>query len=98
MHASLTYKIADGILEGSKEKPFNEQDYLIENEDVDVSTLVAATIEKAKTVAPPNANSELKRLLTDYRTKKAKQSEVKPYHIFSNKTLDELLEKNATDY
>ncbi|MGD6777024.1 HRDC domain-containing protein [Sutcliffiella horikoshii] len=93
MHASLVYKIADAILEAIQEKPFNEREYLLEEKQVGGSAFVAATIEKEASLAPPTANSELKRLLTDYRTKKAKQFEVKPYHIFSNRTLDELLEK-----
>ncbi len=93
MHASLVYKIADAILGACQEKPFNEREYLLEKEHVGASAFVATTIEKEVSVAPPTAHSELKRLLTDYRTKKAKQLEVKPYYIFSNRTLDELLEK-----
>ncbi len=92
MHASLVYKIADAILEASREKPFNEREYLFEEEQVGASAFVAATIEK-ESPAAPIANSDIKQLLTEYRSKKAKLLEVKPYHIFSNRTLDELLVK-----
>jgi superfamily II DNA helicase RecQ len=92
MHASLIYKIADGILEGSQEKPFNDQEYLLDNVEVGASKFVAATVEKD--VSPePKENIDIKSLLTDYRTKKAKQLEVMPYHIFSNRSLDILLDK-----
>ncbi|WP_241773331.1 HRDC domain-containing protein [Bacillus sp. LL01] len=76
----------------SQLKPLNEREYLLEDEQVGASAFVAATIEKEISAAP-SANSELKRLLTEYRTNKAKQIGVKPYLIFSNRTLDELLEK-----
>ncbi|MFE7062059.1 HRDC domain-containing protein [Sutcliffiella sp. NPDC057660] len=92
MHPSLIYKIADGILEGSQEKPFNDQDYLLDNVEVGASQFVAATVEKE--ISPePKEHIDIKGLLTDYRTKKAKQLEVMPYHIFSNRSLDILLEK-----
>ncbi|MGD7054236.1 HRDC domain-containing protein [Sutcliffiella horikoshii] len=92
MHASQVYKIADGILSASKEKPFNEREYLLEEEQVGASAFVAATVEK-ETPAVPIADNDIKQLLMEYRTKKAKLLEVKPYHIFSNRTLEILLEK-----
>ncbi|MGM0838022.1 MAG: HRDC domain-containing protein [Bacillota bacterium] len=92
IHASLVYKIADGIFEGSQEKPFNDQEYLLDNVEVGASHFVAATIEKEKSTMPKD-NSNTKILLTEYRTKKAKQLKVMPYHIFSNRSLDILLEK-----
>lgn len=93
MHASLIYKIADAILEASQEKPFNERDYLLEDEQAGASAFVAATIEKELPPVAPMENNNLKMLLTEYRTRKAKESGVKPYHIFNNRTLDILLEK-----
>lgn len=92
MHASLVYKIADAILEASQEKPFNEREYQLEEEQVGTSAFVAATIEKEKPPTP-KVESDVKRLLTEYRTKKARELEVKPYHILSNRTLKLILEK-----
>ncbi|WP_404448071.1 HRDC domain-containing protein [Sutcliffiella horikoshii] len=92
MHASLVYKITNAILGASQLKPFNEQEYLVEDEQVGASAFVAATIEKEMPPVVPMENNDLKMLLTEYRTRKAKESRVKPYHIFNNRTLDILLE------
>lgn len=92
MHVSLVYKITNAILGASQLKPFNEREYLLEEEQVGASTFVAVTIEK-ETPAVPIADNDIKQLLMEYRTKKAKLLEVKPYHIFSNSTLEILLEK-----
>ncbi|TYS67695.1 helicase [Sutcliffiella horikoshii] len=93
MHASLVYKITNAILGASQLKPFNEREYLLEDEQVGASAFVAATIEKELPPVAPMENNDLKMLLTDYRTRKAKESGVKPYNIFNNRTLDILLEK-----
>lgn len=93
MHASLVYKVTNAILGASQLKPFIEQEYLLEDEQIGASAFVAATIEQELPPVTPMENNNLKMLLTEYRTRKAKESGVKPYHIFNNRTLDILLEK-----
>ena len=53
-----------------------------------VESIIAATLD----VGPATAN-ELEALLKKYRLKKSKESGMKAFHIFTNKTLDELVEK-----
>ncbi|GGD09932.1 HRDC domain-containing protein [Pontibacillus salipaludis] len=86
------YNIADTILKYSKEKPFNIEDYILDKPH---------TPQKELTNEQPNAsvtnNSSvdlnLKSSLTTYRLTRSKELNVKPYHIFTNKILDSLLER-----
>ncbi|MGD7023434.1 HRDC domain-containing protein [Rossellomorea vietnamensis] len=80
------YDIADTILKFSKEKVFNQEDYLTEIPQVE-----SAHSPSESKVSPKKDN--LKADLTEFRLTRSRESNVKPYHIFTNKTLDSLLEK-----
>jgi len=51
-----------------------------------VEPTIAATLE-----ATPTSSSELEVLLKKYRLEKSRESGVKAYHVFTNKTLDDLV-------
>ncbi|WP_237705325.1 HRDC domain-containing protein [Bacillus coahuilensis] len=83
------YEIAEIVLKYNKEKTFNIEDYQIEQQEAieqDLSSKKAAT--NITTV-----NSDLKKALLDYRLKRSKELNVKPYYIFTNKIVDSLLER-----
>ncbi len=86
------YQIADKILQNSKEKTFNVEDYTL--------TTPQSSQKDNLTNDPPVFNNHLlltdenlKTLLTDFRLKRSKELNVKPYYIFTNKILDQLIEK-----
>ncbi|WP_113928392.1 HRDC domain-containing protein [Bacillus sp. P14.5] len=84
------YEIADTILKFSREKVFNPEDYLLEKPQ---------TSPQDESTNPPaeskNCTKEdnLKAALTEFRLKRSRESNVKPYHIYTNKILESLLEK-----
>ncbi|WP_241494491.1 HRDC domain-containing protein [Bacillus coahuilensis] len=83
------YEIAEIVLKYNKEKTFNIEDYQIEQQEAieqDLSSKKAAS--NLTTV-----NSDLKKALLDYRLKRSKELNVKPYYIFTNKIVDSLLER-----
>lgn len=91
MTDQLVYGIADTILKYSKEKQFNKEDYLLQ-------TLLAPQKEPSNFAPVPAVNqsdkdSVLKKSLTEYRLNRSRELNIKPYHIFTNKMLDGLLEK-----
>ena len=86
------YQIADKILQHNKEKDFNVEDYIL--------TASQSSQKDHLTNDPPVFNNHLlptdenlKTLLTDFRLKRSKELNVKPYYIFTNKILDQLIEK-----
>ncbi|WP_078380030.1 HRDC domain-containing protein [Sutcliffiella halmapala] len=84
------FKIANVIKENCKEKTFDMNDYGVDG-NVIQNNSPSMEYDCSKIVYPDK--SDLKYILMDYRSKKAKQQESMPYHIFTNKTLDELLDK-----
>ncbi|WP_113928383.1 HRDC domain-containing protein [Bacillus sp. P14.5] len=84
------YGIADTILKFSKEKVFNPEEYLIEKPQTSPQVEAANYPSESKN-NPKEEN--LKAALTEFRLKRSRESNVKPYHIFTNKILESLLEK-----
>lgn len=91
MTDQLVYGIVDTILKYSKEKQFNKEDYLLQTslapqkEPSNVSPVPAVKLN--------DKDSILKKSLTEYRLNRSRELNIKPYHIFTNKMLDGLLEK-----
>ncbi|TYR73450.1 helicase [Rossellomorea vietnamensis] len=84
------YGIADTILKFSKEKVFNQEDYLIEKPQI--SPQVESATSPSERMNNPKEDT-LKAALTEFRLTRSRESNVKPYHIFTNKILDSMLEK-----
>lgn len=86
------YQIAESILQNHKQKPFNEENYVLD--------LLPGTVKKVTTNSRAannqEADEELKNTLAAYRSKKAQELNRKPYHVFTNKVLDEILVKHPT--
>ncbi|MCK6207046.1 HRDC domain-containing protein [Bacillus infantis] len=90
MTDQLVYKIGDTILKYSKEKEFNKEDYLVHTPSPHAGLTNAAPIPTASNSTHENS---LKKSLTQFRMRRSKELNIKPYYIFTNKMLDELLEK-----
>ena len=73
-----TVEASNPLLNNVMEKQFTNK----------VESSIAVTLE----VGPASAN-ELEALLKKYRLKKSRESGMKAFHIFTNKTLDDLVEK-----
>ncbi|WBL16855.1 HRDC domain-containing protein [Sutcliffiella sp. NC1] len=86
----MVMDIAEAIKDSCKEKEFDASQYLMED-----SVAVEPIVENKIAPSFPDKNN-VKYVLIDYRSKKAKQQECAPYHVFTNKTLDEILEKLPT--
>ncbi|WP_066172602.1 HRDC domain-containing protein [Bacillus marinisedimentorum] len=85
------YEIADTILQNSKEKEFNSDDYVLSTKQTTKSEIVSpAPTARTET---ENPKDKLKPLLMEFRSERSKELGVKPYYIFTNKMLDSLLEK-----
>ncbi|XQY91620.1 HRDC domain-containing protein [Metabacillus sp. HB246100] len=85
------YQIVDTILESSKEKPFNIEDYKLDSG-------VTSQLKHSPKVKPTSSSSshkesDLKLALSEYRLRRSKELKVKPYYIFTNKMVESLLEK-----
>lgn len=85
------YEIADAILQNSKTKTFNVGDYTLGTPQAVQKALISDTSSVNNPIE--NNDNNLKTLLTDFRLRRSKELEVKPYYIFTNKILDSLLEK-----
>ncbi len=81
------YQIAESILQNHIQKPFNEENYVLDLQKGTTNSRAANNQE---------ADEELKNRLVAYRSKKAQELNRKPYHIFTNKVLDEILVKQPT--
>lgn len=84
------YEIADTILNYSKEKPFNLEDYTLDTPQTSNKDLTSNTNNESKDSR--SSDVTLKTSLTDFRLRRSKELNVKPYYIFTNKILDSLLE------
>ena len=83
------YEIADTIQKYSKEKVFHTEDYMVDAAQAPSEEIASETpVENQE-----NSDSALKAALTEFRLKRSKELKIKPYHIFTNKILDSLLEK-----
>lgn len=105
-------QIANTILEHSTEKSFTKEDYIKQaNTPVPPKPIPGAekTIPKqpvTNTQSKPSASqrrpnitsapNNTRALLTNYRLTRSRELNIKPYHIFSNQTLDLILEHNPT--
>ena len=85
------YQIADVILQNSKEKAFNVEDYTLPTSQSSQKDNLTNNRPVINNLLPTDQN--LKMLLTDFRLKRSKGLNVKPYYIFTNKILDQLIEK-----
>lgn len=85
------YEIADTILNYSKEKIFNIEDYTLDTPQTSNKDLISNTIIESKDSISNDIN--LKTTLTDFRLRRSKELNVKPYYIFTNQILDSLPEK-----
>ncbi|MED4018503.1 nuclease-related domain-containing protein [Sutcliffiella cohnii] len=77
----MVMDIAEAIKDSCKEKEFDESQYLMED-----SVAVEPIVENKIAPSFPDKNN-VKYVLIDYRSKKAKQQECAPYHVFTNKTV-----------
>lgn len=84
------YEIADTILKYSKEKTFNLEDYTLDTPQKPNKDLTRNTVNESKDSR--SSDVTLKTSLTDFRLRRSKELNVKPYYIFTNKILDSLLE------
>lgn len=82
----MVLNIAEAIKENCQQKEFDKRQYLLHN--IETEDLL---VEENNLPSISDKNS-LKNALINYRSKKAKQLECVPYHVFTNKTLDEILE------
>lgn len=83
------YSIADTVKSHALDIPFNREDYLLPVSSESDNDIVSpkSTIVQSKL----NEKEDLSHLLMEYRSKKAKQLNCKPYYIFNNHTLGELV-------
>ncbi len=86
------YQIADVILQNSKEKAFNVEDYTLPTPQFSQKDNLTNDRPVINNQLLPT-DQNLKTLLTDFRLKRSKELNVKPYYIFTNKILDQLVEK-----
>ncbi|TFE04031.1 HRDC domain-containing protein [Jeotgalibacillus salarius] len=86
MSDQQVYDIADTLIKRSTEKPFNRADYLT---DTPAQNLTSSLPDKMNNTHDVN----LKQKLVDFRLKRSRELNIKPYHVFTNKTLDLILEK-----
>jgi endonuclease III len=91
MTDQLVYGIADTILKFSKEKQFNKEDYLLQTSRAPQKEIANGTT--VQTVNQSGKENTVKKSLTEYRLNRSRELNIKPYHIFTNKMLDDLLEK-----
>ena len=82
----MVLNIAEAIKENCQQKEFDKRQYLLHN--IETEDLL---VEENNLPSISDKNS-LKNALINYRSKKAKQLECVPYHVFTNKTLDEMFE------
>lgn len=85
------YDIADTVLKYSKEKTFKIEDYQIDTKQAPQPKNL--TNETPTAIIGSNEDSNLKTSLADFRLRRSRELNVKPYHIFSNKILDNLVDK-----
>lgn len=88
MRDDIVLNIAEAIKVSCREKEFDKSQYLIDN----IVREEPVVVEENNLTSTPDKN-DLKYVLINYRSKKAKQQECAPYHVFTNKTLDEIVEK-----
>lgn len=85
------YEIADTVLKFSKEKAFNIEDYKLDPQQTSLKNLT--TKNTTTSSISSHIDSDLKTSLSDFRLRRSKELNVKPYYIFTNKILDSLLDK-----
>lgn len=83
----LMYKIADYLVENNKPITYDQSKYLDE-------VPVAATVVKEEVIEEPMDKEYIEKQLRKYRMKMAKQKELKPFMVFTNREMDALIEKN----
>ncbi|WP_377887548.1 HRDC domain-containing protein [Alkalihalobacillus sp. R86527] len=85
------HEIAQVILQNNKEQQFNVSDYTLKKlrHTKKTSHHINPTIH----TNTEHTNEKLKASLVEFRLQRSKELNMKPYHIFTNKIVDELLEK-----
>src|SRR5690606_1543536 len=73
------YQIADSLMDLHQDKQINLESYFYDAEYIPK--------QKTRTLS----TDELREKLTSYRLKKSKELNIKPYYIFTNRTLDALI-------
>ena len=73
------YQIADSLMDLHQDKQINLKSYFYDAESIPK--------QKTRTLS----TDELREKLTSYRLKKSKELNIKPYYIFTNRTLDALI-------
>jgi len=85
-------QIAEKILQNHKEKPFNAESYVLDRSP--------SSVKEPTNYSPATNHQEtdeqLRAVLIAYRSKKAQDLNRKPYHIFTNKVLDEITIKQPS--
>ena len=82
----MVYTIADAIIENSKEKPFNFAAYSLQESLLSNKEISAALENIGRDL------DELRMNLKEFRLKRAKELDVKPFFIFTNKTMEAMIE------
>ncbi|WP_099354742.1 HRDC domain-containing protein [Fredinandcohnia onubensis] len=85
------YEIADTVLKFSKKKAFNIEDYKLDPQQTSLKNSI--TKNTTTSSISSHIDSDLKTSLSDFRLRRSKELNVKPYYIFTNKILDSLLNK-----
>ncbi|WP_100407635.1 HRDC domain-containing protein [Bacillus solitudinis] len=92
------YQIADALMQYSTEKSFNPDQYLLNEPEA----LPKAVTNESTPTEPQdnqrlnNFDESLKAELIQFRSKRSKELTIKPYHVFTNKILDDILEKKPS--
>ncbi|MCM3386857.1 HRDC domain-containing protein [Ureibacillus chungkukjangi] len=83
------FELADTILKYSKTKAFKTEDYMLDTQPVESLNLTSNMPNDSSSII----DGTLKAALIEFRTNRAKETERKPFYIFTNKMLDSLIEK-----
>lgn len=83
------FSIADTVKSHALDLPFNRENYLLPVSSGNENNVVSP--ESTMIQIELNEKEDLSHILMEYRSKKAKQLNCKPYYIFNNHTLGELV-------
>lgn len=78
------YDIADFLVKNNREKPFNQEDYLVTGESI--------VNDNNKKMTKQLSQEELRSRLKEFRLIRSKELNVKPFHIFTNKTMEAIID------
>ncbi|WP_226669721.1 HRDC domain-containing protein [Metabacillus litoralis] len=86
------YQISDAIMNLHRNKTIKIEDYMLTTTHTSIPVVKESeTSSKDDTSSPVNIQN-MQQALTEFRLKRSKELDIKPYHIFTNKTLANLLQ------